>query len=72
MTVLAPSKKTGRQFTWEEVAKHNTYGDAWASIDGEVYDLTEWVDKHPGGRDVVLWAAGRDATQARCFSTSFK
>lgn len=30
----------------------------------QVYDLTSWVDKHPGGREVLLLMAGRDATAA--------
>ncbi|KAK3742762.1 hypothetical protein QZH41_018975, partial [Actinostola sp. cb2023] len=27
-----------------------------------VYDVTKFIDRHPGGRDVLLMAAGRDVT----------
>lgn len=31
-------------------------------IDGEEYDLTDFIPKHPGGPDFLIWAAGRDVT----------
>ncbi|KAK4536612.1 hypothetical protein CDCA_CDCA09G2637 [Cyanidium caldarium] len=47
---------------WEEVAAHNTAGSAWVAAHGKVYDVTDFVDRHPGGRELILLAAGRDAT----------
>jgi cytochrome b involved in lipid metabolism len=29
-----------------------------------VYDVTKFIDEHPGGDDVILAEAGKDATQA--------
>lgn len=49
-------------FTWEEVAAHNSEDSAWIAIDGSVYDVTSFIDKHPGGREMILLAVGRDAT----------
>ena len=46
-------------FTLEEVAKHNTVNDLWTYYKGNVYNLTDWVPKHPGGR-VVIKAGGKD------------
>lgn len=53
-------KKT--QFTWQEVAMHNTAQSAWVIAKGKVYDVTKWVDRHPGGREMVLIHAGREIT----------
>ncbi|OQR99376.1 Delta(5) fatty acid desaturase [Achlya hypogyna] len=51
-----------KTFTWQEVAGHNTAASAWIIIRGKVYDVTEWANKHPGGREMVLLHAGREAT----------
>jgi len=37
-------------YTEEEVAQHNTPGDIWIVVNGNVYDFTKWQYKHPGGR----------------------
>eukprot|EP00164_Ancoracysta_twista_P001933 GFYU01002542.1.p1 GENE.GFYU01002542.1~~GFYU01002542.1.p1 ORF type:complete len:541 (+),score=179.67 GFYU01002542.1:233-1855(+) len=62
--VKLPVKQYGKkaEFTWEEVARHNNKTSAWVSIGAKVYDITDWLDKHPGGRSHLLLAAGRDIT----------
>lgn len=51
-------------YTWEEVAKHNTQYDMWVIVNDKVYDVTDWVDKHPGGVELLRLVAGRDITVA--------
>ena len=36
----------------------------WLVIDGEVYDLTALLPAHPGGAEILLEHAGKDATAA--------
>ncbi|MCD7445933.1 Cytochrome b5 isoform A [Datura stramonium] len=48
--------------TMEEASQHNTKDDCWVVIDGKVYDVSSYLDEHPGGDDVVLDATGKDAT----------
>ncbi len=46
----------------DEVAKHNTRDDCWVIISGQVYDVTDFLEMHPGGVGVILQQAGQDAT----------
>lgn len=48
-------------FSWDEVKKHNKKSDCWLVIDGAVYDVSRWVDRHPGG-EILCVLAGEDAT----------
>ncbi|KAH6802172.1 cytochrome B5 isoform A [Perilla frutescens var. frutescens] len=49
-------------YTMEEASQHNTNEDCWIVIDGKVYDVSSYLDEHPGGDDVLLGATGKDAT----------
>ncbi|KAF6738931.1 Fatty acid desaturase 2 [Oryzias melastigma] len=51
-------------FTWEEVQKHCTRTDQWLVINRKVYNITQWVKRHPGGSRVISHYAGEDATEA--------
>jgi cytochrome b involved in lipid metabolism len=49
-------------FSLEEVAKHNTKEDCWLAIEGNVYNVTEFIPAHPGG-EALLQGCGTDATE---------
>lgn len=55
------AQTTDATFTEAEVASHNTESDCWTIINSSVYDITEYVSRHPGG-DEILRACGTDAT----------
>ncbi|XP_048172949.1 cytochrome b5 isoform X2 [Corvus hawaiiensis] len=51
-------------FTLEEVGKRNSSRETWLVIHGRVYDVTRFLEEHPGGEEVLLEQAGRDATES--------
>lgn len=52
-----------KEFTMEEVAKHNTKEDLWVVVKGVVMDLSNWLEEHPGGPQAIMNFMGRDATE---------
>ncbi|KND90569.1 putative cytochrome b5 [Tolypocladium ophioglossoides CBS 100239] len=53
-----------KEFTYQDVAEHNTKKDIYLVIHDKVYDCAQFVDEHPGGEEVMLDVAGQDATEA--------
>ncbi|KAI9469803.1 MAG: cytochrome b5 [Benjaminiella poitrasii] len=51
-------------FSLDDVLKHNSKQDLWLVVHDKVYDITEFVLEHPGGEEVLLDEAGKDATEA--------
>jgi cytochrome b involved in lipid metabolism len=49
------------EITADEVAEHNSESDCWTIISGNVYDISPYISRHPGG-DEILRACGIDAT----------
>jgi len=54
---------TGGVLSAEQVAQHDKADDCWVILGGKVYDVTNFLDDHPGGKKAILVYAGRDATE---------
>lgn len=46
----------------KEVSEHSHYESCWLVVKDKVYDVTQFMHEHPGGLDIVMENAGRDAT----------
>mmetsp|Transcript_11522 Transcript_11522/g.27354 ORF Transcript_11522/g.27354 Transcript_11522/m.27354 type:complete len:431 (+) Transcript_11522:3-1295(+) len=51
-----------RPVSASELLGHGTESSLWIAVDGVVRDCTELLDRHPGGRAVLVSAAGGDAS----------
>jgi len=51
-----------REVTRQELRKHRKRKDAWMAINGAVFNVTHYMDYHPGGWDELIRGAGKDAT----------
>jgi cytochrome b involved in lipid metabolism len=58
------NKTSEKLFSEAEVAKHNTDADCWVIVGGMVFDVTNFLDDHPGGKASIIPFAGKDATEA--------
>ncbi|KAM5429678.1 hypothetical protein McanMca71_007106 [Microsporum canis] len=47
-----------KQFTRQEIEKHHTENDCWIVVNGNVYDATEVLSWHPGGKGAIMAHAG--------------
>ncbi|KAI4980826.1 cytochrome b5-like [Hordeum vulgare subsp. vulgare] len=52
----------GKVYSFQEVRKHSERQDCWLIISGKVYDVTPYMEEHPGGDEVLLACTGKDAT----------
>ncbi|XP_018318601.1 cytochrome b5 [Agrilus planipennis] len=53
-----------KEYSFQEVKKHNNNQSTWVVIHNTVYDVTPFLNEHPGGEEVLLEQAGKDASEA--------
>lgn len=60
------SESTGevKLYSLAEVKSHNTNKSTWLVIHNNVYDVTAFLNEHPGGEEVLLEQAGKEATES--------
>ncbi|WWC87524.1 uncharacterized protein L201_002414 [Kwoniella dendrophila CBS 6074] len=51
-------------YSLEQLKEHGTRESLWMLLHDKVYDVTAFIDEHPGGDEVMIEEAGRDATEA--------
>jgi len=52
-----------KKYSKKEVAKHTDKSSTWIIIHNNIYDVTKFLEEHPGGEEVLLEQAGKDATE---------
>lgn len=52
------------EYSREEVSKHNNSKSCWIIINDGVYDITEFLSLHPGGKMILISIGGKDATES--------
>ncbi len=62
--VTPVASSTAAIYTAAAVATHNTKADCWSIINSNVYDLTSYIPRHPGGSQNIVDICGKDGTSA--------
>lgn len=60
--VATVSTTTLNSYTLADVASHKTQADCWTVVNGEVYNVTSWISKHPGGAQAIVGMCGVDGS----------
>jgi cytochrome b involved in lipid metabolism len=58
MTRTCPSCDCTRTYSPCEIARHNTEDSAWLVVGNDIFDVTKFLQQHPGGKDSILRKAG--------------
>ncbi|MBP9748970.1 cytochrome b5 domain-containing protein [Patescibacteria group bacterium] len=53
-----------RGYTLAQVAEHGTAASCWSAVNGDVYDLSDWIAQHPGGEGAIISICGKDGSAA--------
>lgn len=61
-TVSTPKTTISSGYTAVQVALHASAADCWTIVNGNVYNLTSWISRHPGGERAILQMCGTDAS----------
>ncbi len=56
------SSTTGQTYSMDQVAAAKNAQKCWTAIGGKVYDLTPFINRHPGGPAKILSLCGKDGT----------
>ncbi|MBN2517387.1 MAG: cytochrome b5 domain-containing protein [Candidatus Altiarchaeota archaeon] len=56
-----PGSTPAKTYTIGEISAHDSREDCWLLISGKVYDVTDFIQSHPGGT-AILEGCGKDAT----------
>jgi len=57
--MLNQKKNNIKEFSLKEIYKHNKENDLWIIINNEVYDVTNFIKWHPGGKKIFLCKSQR-------------
>eukprot|EP00913_Durusdinium_trenchii_P000610 g563.t2 len=58
-----PTGAISKNIPLSEVNRHCLPEDCWVALNGKVYDLSEFMDRHPGGPTSIAAWAGKDASK---------
>lgn len=62
--VTADASSAATSYTLADVATHGNASSCWSAINGKVYNLTSWINQHPGGPQRILSICGTDGSSA--------
>lgn len=56
---------SSKVYSLADLRAHSTEADCWILVHGKVYDVTPFLDEHPGGFDIIVSNTGEDVWGGR-------
>ncbi|XP_061569276.1 cytochrome b5 [Cololabis saira] len=53
-----------KYYRLDEISQQNSFKSTWIIIHNKVYDVTRFLEEHPGGEEVLREQAGGNATES--------
>lgn len=63
-TTTGDTTKIIQSYSLTDISTHGDASSCYTAISDSVYDLTMWVNIHPGGKGAILSICGKDGTDA--------
>ena len=57
---MAEYKSDKKVYRLADLKNHTTVKSCWLAIHNDVYDVTKFLEEHPGGEEVLLEQSGGD------------
>lgn len=57
-----PTEPSMKSYTMADISTHNNSSSCWTAINGNVYDVTSYISRHPGGERNILRICGADGS----------
>ena len=58
--IYLKSQDNEKKYSYDEVSRHNNSNvGIWTTYKKNVYDITSFIDNHPGGKDKIMLSAGK-------------
>jgi len=54
--------ETVKIYSMDDVITHKDKQSCWTVVNGNVYDVTTWINQHTGGPEKILFLCGKDGT----------
>lgn len=62
-TTMSTETKPLRTIHLDELKAHTKRDSVWLLIENKIYDVTKFLDDHPGGEEILIEQAGKDSTE---------
>lgn len=62
--IVVNANLNAKFYTMTDIQAHSDANSCRTTVNGSVYDVTVWINQHPGGKNAILSLCGKDGSEA--------